>query len=104
MFLNLDIIKAQIRLDDYIIEDDLLALYGDAAEETIAGVLNRGDTVEEMVASLVGQYGKIPAAIVQAGLMLVDLSYQQRSPVSVQNLYAVGYAFDIKVKPYMRLR
>lgn len=104
MFLNLDIIKAQIRLDDYIIEDDLLALYGDAAEETIAGVLNRGDTVEEMVASLVEQYGKVPAAIVQAGLMLVDLSYQQRSPVSVQNLYAVGYAFDIKVKPYMRLR
>jgi hypothetical protein len=35
--------------------------------------------------------------------MLVDVSYHQRSPISQYQLYAVGYAFDQKVKPYMWL-
>jgi hypothetical protein len=41
--------------------------------------------------------------LVQASLMLVELSYMQRSAVSMQQLYAVPYTFDLLVKPYMRL-
>lgn len=39
----------------------------------------------------------------QAGLMLVDNSYLQRSPASSLNMSAVPYTFDLLVKPYMKL-
>ena len=47
--------------------------------------------------------GKIPAPLMQAGLMLVDNSYLQRSPASSLNMSAVPYTFDLLVKPYMKL-
>jgi hypothetical protein len=97
-FLNFDQIKAQLRLDDQQAQDehDLLKLYGDAAEDAVLNVLNR--TMEDIVE----QYGNVPNALVQAGLMLVAQSYQHRETVSPQNLYAVP-AFDLLLKPYMRL-
>lgn len=101
-FLSLEYIKQHSRIE-YDCEDSLLEAYGDAAEETLAGYMNRGETVEAMMDSLAEQYGKIPASIYVAGLMLVDLSYTQRSPVSPQQLYVIPYAFDRLVKPYMKL-
>ena len=47
--------------------------------------------------------GEMPAPLVQAALMLVDVSYQYRSPVSPNNLNIVPYTFDILIKPYMKL-
>ena len=98
-FLTFDQIKAQLRLDDAQAteEHDLLELYGDAAEDMVLNTLNR--TMEDIVE----QYGTVPKALVQAGLMLVAQSYQHREPASPQNLYAVPYAFDLLLKPYMRL-
>lgn len=101
-FLSLDYIKQHSRIE-YDCEDSLLELYGDAAEETLAGYMNRGKDAEEMVGSLVEEYGKVPAPVYQGGLMLVDLSYTQRSPVSMQHLYDIPYAFDALIKPYMNL-
>ena len=97
-FLTFDLIKAQLRLDDLQATDehDLLELYGDAAEEMVLNTCNR--TMEDIVE----QYGMVPKALVQAGLMLVAQSYQHREPVSPQNLYSVP-AFDMLMKPYMRL-
>lgn len=102
-FLTLETIKAHLRIDSDINEDAMLTIYGNAAEEVLVSYLNRGKTVAAMTASLTEEYGGIPTPIVQAGLMLVDLSYQHRSPVSPQSLYVVPYTFDILVKPYMRL-
>ncbi len=102
IFLSLEYIKLHSRID-FDCEDALLEEYGDAAEETLAGLLNRGDTVEEMVESLTEQYGKVPASIFQAGQMLVDIGYTHRSPVSAQNMSIVPYAFDIKIKRYIVL-
>jgi hypothetical protein len=98
-FLTFDLIKAQLRLDDLQATDehDLLELYGDAAEDMVLNSCNR--TMEDIVE----QYGMVPKALVQAGLMLVAQSYQHREPASPQNLYAVPYAFDLLLKPYMRL-
>ena len=98
-FLTFDQIKAQLRLDDQqaLDEHDILVLYGEAAEEMVLNTCNR--TMEDIVE----QYGNVPKALVQAGLMLVGQSYQHREPASPQNLYAVPYAFDMMVKPYMRL-
>ena len=50
-YLTIQYIKEHSRID-YDCEDALLELYGDSAEETMASYLNRGKTVEEMVADL----------------------------------------------------
>lgn len=93
---TIEYIKEHSRLD-YDCESALLELYADAAEETILSMCAR--TYEDFIAD----YGCIPPSIRQATLMLVDHSYMQRSPVSVQNLYTVPYAFEILIKPYVRL-
>lgn len=89
-------IKKQLRLD-FDDEDDVLDLYGSSAEDTVLNYLNRTyqDVLEE--------YGEVPAAIRQATLMLVDNSYQHRSPAEPTQMYYVMYGFDVLVKPYMRL-
>lgn len=95
-FLTLDYIKQHSRID-FDCEDELLELYGEAAEDTVMNYLNR------TLADLVAQYGVIPAPVQQAALMLVDISYQNRSPVTTVNVSIVPYTFDILIKPYMKL-
>ena len=98
-WLDTEKIKAQLRLDDLQAqeENDLLEIYGDSAETSILRLLNRS------YSDLIEEYGEVPTDIFHASLMLVDLSYKERSPVSPQNNPALGYAFDMKVKPYMKL-
>ena len=97
-WLQLEQIKAQLRIEpDFTDEDELLEMYGESAEETLLQYLNR--TYEDIIEV----YGKIPAPLRHATLLLVDTSYQYRSPVSSQNMSIVPYTFDILVKPYMRL-
>lgn len=95
-FLTLELIKKQLRIDG-VIEDDLLDLYGEAAEETLLNHV--GATYEELIETT----GEMPKALEQAALMLVDVSYQHRSPISSQSISIVPYTFDILVKPYIRL-
>lgn len=99
-WLTFELIKAQLRLDDQqaALERSLLELYGDAAEETVLALTCR---TEASLRTIGG--GSIPSRIIQASLMLVDLSYKERSPVSSQNMSSVPYTFDLLIKPYMRL-
>lgn len=101
-FLTIDYIKQHSRID-FDCEDQLLELYGDAAEETLAGLLNRGKTVEQMVTSLTEEYGQIPARCYHAALMLVEQAYNHRGPTSPTNMSVVPYTFDLLIKPLMRL-
>lgn len=101
-YLKLDYIKQHSRID-YDCEDALLELYGNSAEEIMAQCLNRGKTTDDMIASLTNEYGSLPAPILQASLMLVDASYQQRSPVTTQQAHDSLYGFGTLVKPYMIL-
>jgi uncharacterized phage protein (predicted DNA packaging) len=101
-YLTLEYIKQHSRID-FDCEDDLLELYGSSAEDTMAQVLNRGKNAAEMVASLTEDYGRVPDPIMHATLLLVDNSYEHRSPQSPQQMYYVGYGFDLMVKPYMKL-
>ena len=100
-WITIDYIKAHSRICSDC-ENDLLTMYGESAEETVANFLNRG-TLEECDASLRTQYGKIPVNILQACLMLVETSYLYRSPDSQSNIYLVPYTFDVLIKPYMIL-
>lgn len=101
-YLTLEKIKEHCRID-LNEEDSMLTMYGESAEMTLAQYLNRGKNADEMVESLIEQYGEIPAPITHATLMLVDSSYQHRSPSSPQNMYYVLYGFDALVKPYIIL-
>ena len=97
-WLTLERIKQQLRIEpDFNEEDDLLEEYGESAEEVLLNYLNRSyeDVIEV--------YGHVPAPLRHASLMLVDTSYQYRSPVSAQNMSLVPYTFDLLIKPYMRL-
>jgi uncharacterized phage protein (predicted DNA packaging) len=97
-WLTLERIKQQLRIEpDFTDEDELLKEYGESAEEVLLNYLNR--TYEDVIEV----YGRVPAPLRHAALMLVDTSYQYRSPVSAQNMSLVPYTFDLLIKPYMRL-
>lgn len=98
--ISLDYIKAHSRIDEIrtsLHEDDLITLYAESAEATVLNWLNR--TLEDII----DEYGAVPAPIQHACLFLVDHSYSQRSPVSMNNLYTVPYTVDALLKPYMIL-
>lgn len=98
-YLTFEQIKAQLRLDDAQANDErtLLEMYGEAAEDMVLNLCNR------TITDIYEQYGMVPKALVQAGLMLVAQSYQHREPASPQNISSVPYTFDLLIKPYMRL-
>lgn len=95
-WLTLDYIKSHSRID-FDCEDDLLTMYGESAEDTVLSIIDR------TYAEVVEKWTEVPAPLYEAALMLVDLSYQQRSPISAVNMYTVPYTFDFKIKPYMKL-
>ena len=99
-WLTLDYIKQHSRID-FDCEDALLELYGESAEETVLDITRR--TYEEIVEKWGTKDKHVPAKIIHASLLLVELSYNNRSPVSQMNLYTVPYAFDMLIKPYMKL-
>jgi uncharacterized phage protein (predicted DNA packaging) len=95
-WLTIDWIKQHSRID-FDCEDELLELYGESAEETVLNVIARDYT------EVIEHYGEIPKPLYVASLMLVEVSYTQRAPITQQNMYTVPYAFDMMVKPYMKL-
>ena len=95
-WLTLEWIKKHSRID-FDCEDTLLELYGESAEDTVLNVIARSYT------EVIEQYGEVPKPLFVAALMLVETSYTQREPITQQNMYTVPYAFDMMVKPYMRL-
>ena len=99
-YITLEYIKSHSRIDELrenLRETDLVTLYAESAEQTVLNYLNRS------LEDLIDNYAEVPAPVMHATLMLVDLSYMQRSPISVQNLYTVPYTFDVLLKPYMIL-
>ena len=99
-WLTIEYIKKHSRID-YDCEDDLLELYGNAAEDMVMNTIRRD--YDEIVAKFGTDKAPVPAALIQASLILVDTSYMQRTAVSPTTLYTVPYTFDFLVKPYMKL-
>ena len=96
-WLTLTRIKQQCRIEqDFTDEDEILELYGESAEDAILEVLNRSYT------DIYEVYGRIPAPVVHASLMLVAQSYKDREKDLVQQVYA-NPTFALLLKPYMRL-
>lgn len=97
IFLTIDYIKQHSRID-FDCEDGVLATYGASAENTLLAYIRRTlDNVRDM------NDGQLPPDLYHAALMLTEQAYNHRGPVSPTNMSIVGYAFDMKVKPLMRL-
>ena len=96
-FLTLEKIKAQCRIEpDFHDEDEWLEDAGETAEDSILELLNRS------YEDLFEVYGRIPAPVRHATLMLVDSAYQFRSKDVTQQLNG-NPTFAFLLKPYMRL-
>lgn len=95
-WLDLTIIKAHLRITEEY-EDSLLQTYGESAEELVLTYL--GMTYGELIA----EYGTVPKNIKHATLMLIDVFYKHRAPITIENMNMVPYTFDLLMKPYMKL-
>ena len=70
-YLNLDIIKKQLRMDaSFTDDDDLLTLYGDSVEAFVEQHLNCA--LDDITAE---NSGELPKNIINAMLLLVDYLY-----------------------------
>ena len=97
-WLTLEKIKKQCRIEpEFTDEDELLEMYGEAAEDAVLNICNRNIT------DIYEQYGCVPKPLVQVTLMIVADSYQYRETTSSQNLAPIPYKYDLFLKPYMRL-
>lgn len=90
-----DEIKQNSRIDfDY--DDDLVTRCGEAAEAVILKLTRRTyDNIEDL-------YGEKPKDLVEAALMLADVGYKHRSPVSDTNKSVIPYTFDFIIAPFTR--
>lgn len=96
-FLTTEYIRQHSRID-YNCEDEVLELYGSAAEEAVLSILRRtAENLKDM------NGGNIPAKCYQAACLITDLSYVNRSPVSTGNKSVLPYSIDFLVKDLARL-
>lgn len=100
-WVTLDEIKDQLRIErDNTSEDTVLTRYGATAEKFILRYIQR--TEDELKAMNEEDPTQVPEDIVSATLMLCDLYYQYRGPISMQNLYLIDYGFDALVAPFRK--
>lgn len=137
---TLEELKAQMR-EDFDGEDELIKLYGEAAEDAVIGATRRsfkelcrmgyyeqngeyppeesvpeedtpseeslpvdeGETPEEVPSDTIPEKAWFPSRLKVAILMLAAHSHRNREPVAAVAQNAVPYAFDMYIKPYVKL-
>ena len=97
-WLTIDWIKQHSRID-FDCEDELLELYGSAAEQGLLRVMNR--SWEDVCENLSEDDIKGPLTI--AGLLLTEHLYTHRGPTENVQEYQITYSVDFYIKPYMKL-
>ena len=98
-YLTFEQIKAQLRLTDDQAELERIRLEGmaESAEDAVLTIIRRPLRNVKQV------YGHVPQKLIQITLLLVNDWYQHRSPAEQGQLYPVPYAYDMMLKPMMRL-
>ena len=128
---TLEELKAQMR-EDFNGEDELIRLYGEAAEDAVIGATRRtfkelcrigyyeqngeypseeplpveeleGETPEEVPSDPIPEKAWFPSRLKVAILMLAAHSHRNREPVAAVAQNAVPYAFEMYIKPYVKL-
>lgn len=100
MIVDLELVKKQVRADEFAEDDALLQSYTEAAEEYVVNATNR--TLDELKA-MSADGNTFPLPLQQAVLMLVGHWYNQREAVAGIQMREVPYTFQALIKPYRRL-
>mgnify|MGYP002522229901 CR=1 FL=1 len=96
-YLTLELIHAHLRIDSNI-EDSLLTMFAESAEETVLNFLNRS------FEDLVEKYSAVPSPVVHATLLLVDSAYEHRNSLAATTMTVIPYGnIDVMLKPYIIL-
>lgn len=95
---DIALLKAHVRADDFSADDQYLAHLLDAAEQYVCKATNR--TSEDLIA-LGG--GALPIDIQHAILMIAGHWYNQREAVSGVQMSEVPYSLQALIKPYRKL-
>lgn len=94
----LTLLKKHVRADDFEEDDDLLAHYLEAAEETVVGATHRSlEELKEMGG------GNLPMRLQQAILLTAAHWYANREGVAAVQMQEVPMGFAALVKPFRRL-
>ena len=97
---TLEELKAQMR-EDFDGEDDLIRLYGEAAENAVIKATRR--TYEERVEMAEAENNDFPSMLKVAVLMLAAHLHRNREPVAAVAQNVVPYTIDLYIKPYVKL-
>lgn len=98
---TLDELKLQMRVD-FEEDDQLILLYGIAAESSVLAACNRNKDELEAENALRGGEG-FPAAVYAAILMFASHLYRNRENVSSFRQFEVPYTLDYLLKPWTKL-
>lgn len=124
---TLEELKAQMR-EDFDGEDELIRLYGEAAEDAVIGATRRtfkelcrigyyeqngeypseeplpvDESPEDVPNDPIPEKAWFPSRLKVAILMLAAHSHRNREPVAAVAQNAVPYAFEMYIKPYVKL-
>lgn len=94
---TLDRLKKHVRADDFDDDDELLDGYREAAEEAVLRDIGRSE--EELEEN----FGKIPAPLCQAVLLLAGFWYDHREGASSGGVAELPFAVRSLTLPYKRL-
>lgn len=99
---TLEDLKAQMRID-FTEEDNLVLIYGKAAEEAVVNATRR--TIEELKSENESRTGNsdFPPMVYVCILMLAAQLYRTREPVSSLAQITVPYTYDYMLKPWIKL-
>ena len=97
---TLDELKAQMRVD-FEDEDEIIKLYGCAAEDAIISGTYRIGYAEKNNGSQEGE--SFPDRLRLAILILAAHNYRNREPVASISQNPVPYSIDVYCKPYRKL-
>ena len=94
---TLELLKKHVRADDFDADDELLDSYRESAEETVLREIGMGE--EELEQS----FGKVPAPLRQAVLLLAGFWYDHREAASGGQVAELPFAVRSLTLPYKRL-
>ena len=94
-YLTIEYIKAHSRID-YDCEDDLLNVYGMAAEEAVLNLLNC--SLDDLANG-----GNVPQGVINATIELADNLIRHRSPTEQTNITVMPHNFDLLLKSHIVL-
>ena len=96
-YLTIEAIKTHSRID-YDCENELLELYGAAAEKVVLNQL--GKTLDELLDE---NDGIVPSDIIVSTLEIAENMIRHRSPTEQSSIKAVPFGFDMQMKKYIKL-